>query len=322
MTDLSNTFKDAVQATRRLGFRYVWIDSLCIIQGDEADWNAQASKMALVYCEATLTIAAADSKEGTGGLFFERDHPRCLDIPQTEMFVCFGGKGPHTMRLSLLIAKTDRAPEAQHPLFYRKWCLQERMISRRVLYYARPELVWECRMEVQCECNRWYDPPGPTDKVDFVRLTSPPTAQGLYAQPHDQAMAPIRHVFNAALSVPAIKKKHDKNSLMALWSELDEESSVRAVTHGADVLPTMSAMAQNFVDKGLGKYRAGIWSQDMVDQLLWKVEMRPKPTRYDPLSAPTWSWACMSGKVRMVLALWRGDARLGDRRCTRRCNAL
>ena len=36
--DLSKTFQDAICLTRTLGFRYIWIDSLCIIQDDARDW--------------------------------------------------------------------------------------------------------------------------------------------------------------------------------------------------------------------------------------------------------------------------------------------
>ena len=35
---LTKTFRDAVHITQYLGFRYLWIDSLCIIQDDTADW--------------------------------------------------------------------------------------------------------------------------------------------------------------------------------------------------------------------------------------------------------------------------------------------
>jgi hypothetical protein len=46
---LSKTFRDAIEVTRRLGFKYLWIDSLCIIQGDEVDWTKEASRMEFVY---------------------------------------------------------------------------------------------------------------------------------------------------------------------------------------------------------------------------------------------------------------------------------
>ncbi|KAF2786856.1 heterokaryon incompatibility, partial [Melanomma pulvis-pyrius CBS 109.77] len=35
--DLPKTFKDAMVITRKLGYNYIWIDSLCIIQDDPDD---------------------------------------------------------------------------------------------------------------------------------------------------------------------------------------------------------------------------------------------------------------------------------------------
>ncbi|PZC90285.1 HET domain-containing protein, partial [Pyrenophora tritici-repentis] len=72
---LTKTFKKAVQTTRALGIRYLWIDSLCIIQGDPDDWAREASQMSSVYQNAMITIAAAASESGDEGLFRERSDP-------------------------------------------------------------------------------------------------------------------------------------------------------------------------------------------------------------------------------------------------------
>jgi len=69
MEDLSKTFQDAVILTRLLRVQYIWIDSLCIVQDDVRDWEAQSSKMCDIYHKAYLTIAATSAKDGRGGLF-------------------------------------------------------------------------------------------------------------------------------------------------------------------------------------------------------------------------------------------------------------
>jgi hypothetical protein len=38
MHDLPLTFRDAIIVTRALNVRYIWIDSLCIVQDDVLDW--------------------------------------------------------------------------------------------------------------------------------------------------------------------------------------------------------------------------------------------------------------------------------------------
>ncbi|PKY04370.1 HET-domain-containing protein [Aspergillus campestris IBT 28561] len=65
--ELPKTFQDAVQIARLLHVRYLWIDSLCIIQDDTEDWNRESSKIADVYGQAYLTIAAAFSTGSSSG---------------------------------------------------------------------------------------------------------------------------------------------------------------------------------------------------------------------------------------------------------------
>ncbi|KAF5255215.1 hypothetical protein FOXYS1_14280 [Fusarium oxysporum] len=56
-SELSPIFQDAVRVCRYLGVQYLWIDSLCIIQRDQDDWESQADKMADIYQNALFTIA-------------------------------------------------------------------------------------------------------------------------------------------------------------------------------------------------------------------------------------------------------------------------
>ncbi|KAE8446068.1 hypothetical protein EG329_012576 [Mollisiaceae sp. DMI_Dod_QoI] len=66
---LSKTFQDAIKITRHLRIRYLWIDSLCIIQEDEDDWMDQAPQMGTIYCGAMLTIVATRAAHGGIGCF-------------------------------------------------------------------------------------------------------------------------------------------------------------------------------------------------------------------------------------------------------------
>lgn len=69
---LSKTFQDAITVTRRLGVPYIWIDSLCITQDDEDDWQIESQKMSAIYEGALLVISATLSADGTGGCFSYR----------------------------------------------------------------------------------------------------------------------------------------------------------------------------------------------------------------------------------------------------------
>ena len=69
IAELSTTFREAMEAARPLGFRYLWIDSLCIIQNDDEGWRNEASLMADIYEASQLNIAATQSTSGEGGCF-------------------------------------------------------------------------------------------------------------------------------------------------------------------------------------------------------------------------------------------------------------
>lgn len=70
--DLPNSVRDAVLITRRMGFEYLWVDALCIIQADFEDWNHESALMARVYGGAAFTISADLAHNSDFGILHER----------------------------------------------------------------------------------------------------------------------------------------------------------------------------------------------------------------------------------------------------------
>jgi hypothetical protein len=65
------TIRDAMQVVKSLHLKYLWTDSLCIVQDDEDDHGSKfdaISKMDLVYGAAYLTIVAATGTDANAGL--------------------------------------------------------------------------------------------------------------------------------------------------------------------------------------------------------------------------------------------------------------
>jgi hypothetical protein len=111
------TFKHAIFAARNLGFRYIRIDSLCIIQDSEEDWSKEASLMSSVYKYSTLTITATSAEDDTKGCFFNRDIKNCFP---TRISVRAGnckGKRQYACRARLNVNKSDN-PIAKKPLTF------------------------------------------------------------------------------------------------------------------------------------------------------------------------------------------------------------
>lgn len=69
----NDNFSDAIEITRNLGVRYLWIDSICIIQGDAVDLKTEVNRMRQVYRNSFCNLAAAVSINWEGGLFRERN---------------------------------------------------------------------------------------------------------------------------------------------------------------------------------------------------------------------------------------------------------
>jgi len=70
---LPRTMQDAIHFTRNINLGWLWIDSLCIIQDSEVDWNREALTMRRVYQDSFLTVAALGASSCDEGLFALRE---------------------------------------------------------------------------------------------------------------------------------------------------------------------------------------------------------------------------------------------------------
>ncbi|KAI8943915.1 heterokaryon incompatibility protein-domain-containing protein [Xylaria longipes] len=105
---LPKVYQEAVTIARRLGFNYLWIDCLCIVQDDEEDWCREVEGMGPVYENSTLMIGAAGAKDPTHS--------------------CFSG-----------------VQETRNPLGQRAWAFQEWHLSRRRVFFTPKGMFWSCR---------------------------------------------------------------------------------------------------------------------------------------------------------------------------------
>ncbi|VUC32445.1 unnamed protein product [Clonostachys rosea] len=147
---LAQTIQDAITVTRKLGIRYLWVDALCIIQarhsGDStSDWPVEALKMGQYYENATCTLAASSSHDCADGMLLDR--PALRFGPADDVIIDFDdvflGKTTQMHLVGLRGPPIEAAMEESH-LLSRGWCVQERALSRRILYFARDALFWEC----------------------------------------------------------------------------------------------------------------------------------------------------------------------------------
>jgi hypothetical protein len=166
-SQLPPAFQDAIEVSRHLGIDYLWIDALCIVQGDKLDWEKESANMAEVYGNAFLTICAAATIDSKQHIF--QDLPEDFtQHPLGETGVFLRTQIIHDSLFELSASNVNFTMEREAaPLFWRAWTFQEMLLSQRVLFYGSYEVAWRCRSEILC-C--WYVY---TNSFNWVSLLTP-----------------------------------------------------------------------------------------------------------------------------------------------------
>jgi hypothetical protein len=141
-TALPRTIRDAISLTSQLGQRYLWVDSLCIINDDDEDRTAQIENMHFIYHQAWLTIVAAAGDDANAGL------PGLPpDNPRKYRQITGTAHGVKVARVDIW----DHIDLEDSAWNSRGWTLQEKLCSRRTL------IVTECIMNFQCAATLWRE---------------------------------------------------------------------------------------------------------------------------------------------------------------------
>ncbi|EXJ63416.1 uncharacterized protein A1O5_11465, partial [Cladophialophora psammophila CBS 110553] len=137
---LSLNIRQAFKITRNLGYRFIWIDSLCIIQDSRDDWLAESPKMTDVYGRSDCTIAAVGA-HGDVSCFVERCSMARRPCKLFEEIYAHG----YFARLEEVFKDTKTLVGlGTVPLLRRAWVVLERLLSPRIIYFGLQGLVWQC----------------------------------------------------------------------------------------------------------------------------------------------------------------------------------
>ncbi|KAF1997743.1 HET-domain-containing protein, partial [Amniculicola lignicola CBS 123094] len=243
VSELPLTFRDAVSITRELGLRYLWIDSLCIVQDDVSDWVTHVEAMADVYRNAYITLAAGASLDDDGGFFRDARPTRTHSTPLTII--------EEGVSYPLYIRQAIDHPENlwgfSLPLTERGWVFQERVLSRRYLCFGVDEVQWECLEDVACSCSttgRGFNP-----RLD-ERIPRFPACEGT-------------KMWFARLD------KLDRENLAELWRNTVTLYSSRKLTYVKDKLPALAGLASYFKEVRKEEYLEGMWQSSLARDLCW-----------------------------------------------------
>jgi hypothetical protein len=257
---LPETFKHAVEIARKLGFRYLWIDSLCIVQEDKSDWEKESLEMASIYLYSCLTIAATASTDSKSRIFRERPQRPCICIP----YDCYSQdslpNSPEKGHMLISEQKTSWDKLAQASLNRRAWVMQERALSRRILDYAEDQLYWECQKET-CSENKQI-----SDGKTLHTIIQP------------------------------LDFFHKEPQLHSNWYGLLSEYTNTALTREENRLPALAGIAR-FIERVTGdRSVAGLWKSDLHFGLL-SISVDSDMKNPKTVRAPSWSWASCEGPI-------------------------
>ncbi|TGO25439.1 hypothetical protein BPAE_0080g00310 [Botrytis paeoniae] len=290
---LPPTFREAILVARRLKVRYIWIDSLCIIQDCSEDWGKEAQTMGDVYAHSLLNLSGTAAIDTL--------------IP---------ARNPELIQPCIVKSTWDNAPNHEFvitdfqfwkdrihssPCNTRAWIAQERWLSPRVLHFTFDQMVWECRTHEASE-------------------TFP---LGLPKQARLNKHTGFKFPGNSRIFGRQRDEKEEGNRYIQDWYRVLETYGRSEVTFEKDRLVAVAGLAQKFSLLLQDTFLAGLWQSHLPGTLLWSVHKGlrsnhpfPLPTlaardlvgntptyhitessRLASYEAPSWSWASVSGDI-------------------------
>ncbi|KAI1394353.1 HET-domain-containing protein [Hypoxylon trugodes] len=248
---LPANFRDAIIVARKFGIRYLWIDSLCILQDSKHDWEQESKKMATFYRNSTFTIYA----EPPG--------------PQPVKLNIYPNDQRHQVIVKRITHEREdlRTLDDKSPLTSRGWTLQESLLSPRHLYYGNRQIYWKCPNGFESADGL---PPGNSTPEFNSGVLSSALFGDLLAESH--------------------KEPIDTMQLVSRYYDLVEQYSYRKLAFDSDKLPAFSGLAQRIHTVLPGQYIAGLWSCDFGRGLVW-YEQTGSSGHGPSYRAPSWSWA-------------------------------
>ncbi|KAK7960781.1 hypothetical protein PG988_011995 [Apiospora saccharicola] len=268
-------FADVFKVTRQIGFRYIWIDSLCIIQDDPNDVDSEIIQMPNIYKNAALTICASVSRSSREGFLHPREDYSEMKIP---LDLPRGGAG--TAYLDSFLWWSPPAPE---PLSERAWAFQERLLSPRLLEYGWRTARWTC------SCTNGYSGGTILSTNEIVDAASEPNMQ---PRPYNLFMY---------LNPPGIRNlPTSRTDFFECWAAIVYKYSALKLTFPEDRLAAIGGVAAELQHITGVRYLAGLWHHERLPSLLqWKVvsSLGNLCQRPGTIRTPSWSWAGLDNEV-------------------------
>jgi len=283
---LPRTIQESMELVSKLSERYLWVDSMCIIQDDEENKMAQIKNMGTIYNSAALTIVAAsgdDVEAGLAGLYpGSRLAQQCFENVQGLRLLAMGPP----LESVLCGVKWDS----------RAWTYQELVMSKRILFFTPQQVFFFCAAEPVSEdsvhydlnYNKWYK--GNSDLMDPAALLRDPYFSNWPWKNFDE-------IKNRAL---LDERAFGDNQFPEAYKKLVRNYSRRSLTYTEDILNAISGIFRSVAIFRLHNFVYGLPESYFDWALLWQP-MGPLHRRSGATASgqmfPSWSWTGWVGPV-------------------------
>ncbi|KAF2114949.1 hypothetical protein BDV96DRAFT_89305 [Lophiotrema nucula] len=278
--DLNRVFADAIDVTRSLGLRYLWIGPLCVLHEPLEQHREELRQVSMVYEHCTLHIAASGAQSVLDGLFTDRTLSSVCSYPwdlSTENQLT----AIHAVREGIWNSELRDSCLAQHGGFF-----ENHYLASRTIYFGKDQVYWHCGGLRACETF----PSGVPDRL----LQEVDTYQPRVLE--DRIRAHVPSPCNG--KGEAIRPTYDA------WAKAVESYSQCVLPDSQNRLDCLSGLAAHFGNLQ-NQYAAGLWRNNFLEGLLWYVDgpfNKGLPPSHRPLEyrGPSWSWASIDGAVKHI----------------------
>lgn len=245
---LPQTIQDAIQLTKAMGIRYLWVDALCIIQNQE-DFHQQAIRIGSYYNHAYCLISATGSADSDGGLFTKPT----LDSYTTTSGTIFVDE-PSNISWGLYSARPHT------PTMTRGWCLQERVLSPRIIHFTDGAAIWQCR--------------------------GVSSASDICPNEYSKLSLDCEKIFQVKYS--GIHDTSAERAMLEWWPDLVESYQYMKLTYEDDRLVAIHGLGSQLGLRHSDSYFGGVFLSHLAQGLLWRAARNHDGRK--STCCPTWSW--------------------------------
>ena len=273
---IAKTIRDAIILTRSINLQYIWVDSLCITQDDEAEKERLIDGMGTVYMEALITIIAAAGDSASAGL--PGVQPKSRKIEQDIARV--------NPELTLVLPKQSETNIDSSTWNTRGWTFQERLYSKRLLVFLPDRIYWQCRSVLWVE-DIIYEHPSAQDNqmMDHrVRLR--------YLNPDPEWVPELPTNLSSGGQARLF---HHPTMDEYYW--VVHEYTLRQLTYSDDITRAFAGVL-NVLKIALKDFHHGLPISHLDLALLWQPGQALVRRSGLATNFPTWSWMGWVGFVR------------------------